>query len=124
MARRAALARAMALDPELIMYDEPFAGQDPISMGVIVKLIKELNESLGLTSIIVTHDVEEVLTIADYVYVIADKKVVGHGTPEMLKTANNPLVHQFLNGEADGPVPFHYSAPSLEQEVLGVRNAK
>ncbi len=124
MARRAALARAIALDPDLIMYDEPFAGQDPISMGVIVKLIKELNESLGLTSIIVTHDVEEVLTIADYVYVIADKKVVGQGTPAELQAADNPLVHQFLNGEADGPVPFHYAAASLEDEVLGVRDVK
>ena len=123
MARRAALARAMALDPELIMYDEPFAGQDPISMGVIVKLIKELNESLGLTSIVVTHDVAEVLTIADYVYIIADKKVIGHGTPAELQESDNPLVHQFLHGEADGPVPFHYAAPSLAEDLLGAKDA-
>ncbi|GAB3288726.1 ATP-binding cassette domain-containing protein [Pseudidiomarina andamanensis] len=123
MARRAALARAIALDPELIMYDEPFAGQDPISMGVIVKLIKELNQSLGLTSIVVTHDVAEVMTIADYVYIIADKKVVGHGTPSQLEASDDPLVHQFLHGEADGPVPFHYAAPSLEDELLGGNNA-
>src|SRR5690606_5318378 len=97
MARRAALARAIALDPELIMYDEPFAGQDPISIGVIVKLIKELNQSLGLTSIVVTHDVAEVMTIADYVYIIADKKVVGHGTPSQLEASDDPLVHQFLH---------------------------
>ncbi|WP_417665844.1 ATP-binding cassette domain-containing protein [Pseudidiomarina sp.] len=123
MARRAALARAMALDPELIMYDEPFAGQDPISMGVIVKLIKELNESLGLTSIVVTHDVAEVLTIADYVYIIADKKVIGHGTPSELQKSDNALVHQFLHGEADGPVPFHYAAPSLADDLLGATDA-
>ncbi|MDX1525788.1 MULTISPECIES: ATP-binding cassette domain-containing protein [Pseudidiomarina] len=124
MSRRAALARSIALDPELIMYDEPFAGQDPISMGVIIKLIKELNESLGLTSIIVTHDVEEVLTIADYVYIIADKQVVGHGTPEQLLSSDNALVHQFLHGEADGPVPFHYRAPTLADELLGAGDAK
>jgi phospholipid/cholesterol/gamma-HCH transport system ATP-binding protein len=124
MARRAALARAIALDPELIMYDEPFAGQDPISMGVIVKLIKELNQSLGLTSIVVTHDVTEVMTIADYVYIIADKKVVGHGTPSQLEASDDPLVHQFLHGEADGPVPFHYAASSLEDDLLGVDNAR
>ncbi|OZB06928.1 MAG: phospholipid ABC transporter ATP-binding protein MlaF [Idiomarina sp. 34-48-12] len=123
MARRAALARSIALDPELIMYDEPFAGQDPISMGVIVKLIKELNQSLGLTSIVVTHDVAEVMTIADYVYIIADKKVVGHGTPSQLESSDDPLVHQFLHGEADGPVPFHYAAPPLEDELLGGNNA-
>lgn len=119
MARRAALARAIALDPELILYDEPFAGQDPISMGVIVKLIKELNQSLGLTSIVVTHDIAEVMTIADYVYILADKKVVGHGTPTELEQSDNPLIHQFLHGEADGPVPFHYAAKSLEEDLLG-----
>lgn len=121
MARRAALARAIALDPELIMYDEPFAGQDPISMGVIVKLIKSLNNSLGLTSVVVTHDVAEVLTIADKVVIIADKKVVAEGSPEALKNSDDPLVHQFLSGEADGPVPFHYRAPSLADEILGLQ---
>ncbi|WP_411359226.1 ATP-binding cassette domain-containing protein [Pseudidiomarina salilacus] len=124
MARRAALARAIALDPELIMYDEPFAGQDPISMGVIVRLIKSLNNSLGLTSIVVTHDVTEVMTIADYVNIIADKKVVAQGSPAELQASDDPLVHQFLAGEADGPVPFHYAAPSLAEDILGDRNAR
>ncbi len=124
MARRAALARAIALDPELIMYDEPFAGQDPISMGVIVKLIKSLNNSLGLTSVVVTHDVAEVLTIADKVVIIADKKVVAEGSPEELKNSDDPLIHQFLSGEADGPVPFHYRAPSLAEEILGAQQGE
>ena len=124
MARRAALARAIALDPELIMYDEPFAGQDPISMGVIVRLIKSLNNSLGLTSIVVTHDVTEVMTIADYVNIIADKKVVAQGSPAELEASDDPLVHQFLAGEADGPVPFHYAAPSLAEDIIGDRNAR
>ncbi|MDN7126302.1 ATP-binding cassette domain-containing protein [Pseudidiomarina terrestris] len=119
MARRAALARAIALDPELIMYDEPFAGQDPISMGVIVKLIKSLNNSLGLTSVVVTHDVAEVLTIADKVFIIADKKVVAEGTPEELKASDDDLVQQFLSGDADGPVPFHYKAESFAKDILG-----
>ncbi|RUO62453.1 ATP-binding cassette domain-containing protein [Pseudidiomarina insulisalsae] len=119
MSRRAALARAIALDPELIMYDEPFAGQDPISMGVIVKLIKSLNSSLGITSVVVTHDVAEVLTIADQVFIVADQKVVASGSPEELKQSDDPLVQQFLEGEADGPVAFHYKAPSLAKEVLG-----
>ena len=119
MARRAALARAIALDPELIMYDEPFAGQDPISMGVLVKLIKALNDSLQLTSVVVTHDVTEVLTIADYIYILAEKKVIGSGTPEQIKQSDSPLVQQFLKGHADGPVPFHYPADDLEQTFLG-----
>jgi phospholipid/cholesterol/gamma-HCH transport system ATP-binding protein len=119
MARRAALARAIALDPELIMYDEPFAGQDPISMGVLVKLIKALNDALQLTSVVVTHDVTEVLTIADYIYILADKRVIGSGTPEEIKNSESPLVQQFLQGHADGPVPFHYPAESTEQAFLG-----
>lgn len=119
MARRAALARAIALDPRLIMYDEPFAGQDPISMGVLVKLIKELNDALNLTSIVVTHDVTEVLTIADYIYIIADKRVIGYGTPEEIKHSESALVQQFLQGQADGPVPFHYPADSLSKALLG-----
>lgn len=121
MARRAALARAIALDPELIMYDEPFAGQDPISMGVIVKLIKELNDALNLTSVVVTHDVAEVMSIADYVYILADKRVIGEGTPEQIQNHESELVQQFLRGEADGPVPFHYPARSLQQEFLESR---
>jgi len=119
MARRAALARAIALDPELIMYDEPFAGQDPISMGVLVKLIKALNDALQLTSVVVTHDVTEVLTIADYIYILADQKVIGSGTPEEIKNSDSPLVQQFLQGLADGPVPFHYPAGDLQTALLG-----
>lgn len=118
MARRAALARSMALDPELIMYDEPFAGQDPISMGVLVKLIKELNDALNLTSVVVTHDVTEVLTIADYIYILAEKKIIGEGTPEQIKQSESPLVQQFLQGKADGPVPFHFPAESIEKDFL------
>jgi phospholipid/cholesterol/gamma-HCH transport system ATP-binding protein len=116
MARRAALARAIALDPELIMYDEPFAGQDPISMGVLVKLIKALNDALSLTSIVVTHDVTEVLTIADYLYILADKRIIGEGTPEQIRQNPSPMVQQFLKGQADGPVPFHFAAKSLSEE--------
>ena len=101
------------------MYDEPFAGQDPISMGVIVRLIKELNNALGLTSIVVSHDVTEVMSIADYVYVVADKKVIGQGTPEQLRQDKSELVQQFLKGEADGAVPFHYKAAAYEDELMG-----
>ena len=119
MARRAALARAIALDPDLIMYDEPFAGQDPISMGVLVKLIRELNDALDLTSIVVTHDVTEVLTIADYIYILADKRVIGEGTADEIRNSDSELVQQFLKGEADGPVPFHYPAESLSNSLLG-----
>jgi len=119
MARRAALARAIALDPELIMYDEPFAGQDPISMGVLVKLIKALNKALDLTSIVVTHDVKEVLGIADYAYIMANKTIIGAGTPEQIKNSDSPLVQQFLRGDADGPVPFHFPANPVEADLLG-----
>lgn len=119
MARRAALARAIALDPDLIMYDEPFAGQDPISMGVLVKLIKELNDALNLTSIVVTHDVTEVLTIADYIYILADKRIIGAGTPDEIRNSDSELVQQFLQGNADGPVPFHFPADDLKQSLLG-----
>jgi phospholipid/cholesterol/gamma-HCH transport system ATP-binding protein len=122
MARRAALARAIALDPELILYDEPFAGQDPISMGVIVRLIQDLGKTLGLTSVVVTHDVPEVMSIADYIYIIADKKIIGHGTPEQIRQDSSPLVKQFVKGESDGPVPFHYPAPPLVDELLGARS--
>jgi len=119
MARRAALARAIALDPELILYDEPFAGQDPISMGVIVRLIKALNDAVGLTSVVVTHDVPEVMSIADYIYIIAERKVIGHGTPEQILGQDSPLVQQFVKGESDGPVPFHYKAAPYEYELIG-----
>ena len=119
MARRAALARAIALDPDLIMYDEPFAGQDPISMGVLVKLIKALNKALDLTSIVVTHDVTEVLEIADYAYILANKTIIGEGTPEQIRNSDSELVQQFLQGTADGPVPFHFPAGNLAEELLG-----
>lgn len=116
MARRAALARAIALDPELIMYDEPFVGQDPITMAVLVRLIKTLNDNLGLTSVIVTHDVTEVFHIADYAYIIAGGHVIGAGTPQQLRSSNDSRIKQFINGEFDGPVPFHYQCekPYLE----------
>ena len=107
MQRRAALARAIALEPEMVLYDEPFAGQDPISMGVLVKLIKELSDALSLTSVVVSHDVSEVLSIADYVYVIADKRIIAQGTPAELKQADTPQLRQFIDGMPDGPVPFH-----------------
>lgn len=118
MARRAALARSIALDPDLIMFDEPFVGQDPISMGVLVRLIRDLNSSLNLTSIIVSHDVKEVMEIADYLYIMADKRVIGHGTTEELLESDSELVQQFLHGEADGPVPFHFAADSLQQDIM------
>jgi phospholipid/cholesterol/gamma-HCH transport system ATP-binding protein len=118
MARRAALARSIALDPELIMYDEPFAGQDPISMGVLVRLIKSLNQVLGLSSLIVTHDVTEVLSIADHVVIIAEQGVIGTGTPEQMLQHSSPLVQQFLKGLSDGPVPFHFKAAPYEDELL------
>ena len=119
MARRVALARAIALDPELILYDEPFAGQDPISMGVIVRLIKDLGDALGLTSLVVSHDVPEVMSIADYIYIIAEKRIIGHGTPEQIYQDESPLVRQFVKGEPDGPVPFHYKAFPYRDELIG-----
>ncbi len=118
MARRVALARAIALDPELILYDEPFAGQDPISMGVIVRLISSLSDALGLTSVVVSHDVKEVMSIADYIYIVADKKIIGQGTPAEISAQTSPLVQQFVQGEADGPVAFHYPASSFESELI------
>lgn len=124
MNRRVALARAIALDPELIMYDEPFAGQDPIVMGVLVRLIRSLRDALGLTTIIVSHDVTETLSIADYVYVVADGKVMGEGTPEQLRASSSEYVQQFLLGQADGPVKFQYSqTPYLtSKEDTATRN--
>lgn len=118
MARRVALARAISLDPELIMYDEPFTGQDPISMGILVKLVRTLNDALGLTSIIVSHDVQETMQIADYVYVIAGKKVVGQGTPESVSKDSSKQLQQFIQGLPDGPVPFDYPAKPLAQDFL------
>ncbi|SEA76397.1 phospholipid/cholesterol/gamma-HCH transport system ATP-binding protein [Lonsdalea quercina] len=118
MARRAALARAIALDPQLIMFDEPFVGQDPITMGVLVKLIDELNHALGVTCIVVSHDVPEVLSIADYAYIIADQRVVAEGSPDDLQHNADPRVRQFLDGIADGPVPFRYPAGDYTRELL------
>ena len=118
MARRVALARAIALDPELILYDEPFAGQDPISMGVIVRLIRSLSDALGLTSVVVSHDVPEVMSIADYIYIIAEQKIIGQGTPEQIRQDDSLLVKQFVQGEADGPVPFHFDAPDYKNELV------
>ena len=118
MARRVALARAIALDPMMIMYDEPFTGQDPISMGVLVQLIRKLNDALGLTSIIVSHDVAETAAISDYIYVLSNGKVVGEGTPEALQRSDSQWVKQFIQGLPDGPVPFHYPAPDYAEELL------
>ena len=118
MARRVALARAIALDPMMVMYDEPFTGQDPISKGVLVSLLKNLNDALHLTSILVSHDVEETLSIADDVYVISAGKVVEHGTVDSIQASESEWVRQFIRGEKDGPVPFHYSAPELMDDLM------
>ena len=118
MARRVALARAIALDPMMIMYDEPFTGQDPISMGVLVKLIRQLNDAARLTSLVVSHDVKETSAIADLVYIISDGKVIESGAPEMLHEQGCEWTRQFMHGLPDGPVPFHYPAPDLEQDLL------
>ncbi len=118
MARRVAMARAIALDPTMILYDEPFTGQDPISMGVLVLLIKALNEALGLTSIIVSHDVQETAQIADYIYIISNGKVVDHGTPEQIDNSPSEWVQQFMKGAADGPVHFHYPAKDYIDDLL------
>jgi len=118
MARRVALARAIALDPMMIMYDEPFTGQDPISMGALVLLIKSLNTTLGLTSIIVSHDVQETAAIADYIYVLSGGKVVGQGTPQEIQQSTSEWVQQFMNGNPDGPVHFHYPAKEYMDDLL------
>lgn len=118
MARRVAMARALALDPNMIMYDEPFTGQDPISLGVLVKLIQTLNQTLGLTSIIVSHDVQETATIADYIYLLSAGKIAGQGTPEALNTSESAWVQQFMQAKADGPVPFHYPAHDFTSDLL------
>ena len=120
MARRVALARTVALDPMLILYDEPFAGLDPISLTVVGELIRRLNDALGATSVIVTHDVQESLKIVDYIYFIADGVIVAEGTPDEILASKMPYVHQFVNGEIDGPVPFHYPGGDYKMD-LGVR---
>ena len=122
MARRVALARAVALDPMLVMYDEPFAGLDPISLGVIGQLIRRSNDALGATSVVVTHDVQQSLHIVDYVYLMADGRIVAAGTPDEMRASSEPTVHQFIHGEADGPVGFHYPAGNFAAE-LGLEHA-
>ncbi|MDE2119382.1 MAG: ABC transporter ATP-binding protein [Betaproteobacteria bacterium] len=119
MARRVAMARAVALDPALVMYDEPFAGLDPISLGISARLIRTLNDALGLTGIIVSHDVEETFGIADRVFILGNGRLLAQGTPDELRASNDPLVHQFVRGEPDGPVRFHYPAPDLRDDFLG-----
>ena len=121
MKRRVALARAIALDPQILMYDEPFVGQDPIAMGVLVRLIRLLNDALGITSIVVSHDLAETASIADYLYVVGDTQVLGQGTPEELMHSDNPRIRQFMQGTPDGPVPFHYPAPAYRTDLLGGR---
>ena len=123
MARRVALARTIALDPALILYDEPFAGLDPISMGVTARLIRSLNDALGATSLMVTHDVEQTFEIADYVYMISSAKVAAQGTPAALRASDDPFVRQFINGLPDGPVHFQYPAPDYATD-LGFPNHK
>ena len=120
MARRVALARAVALDPMLVLYDEPFAGLDPISLAIVGQLIRRLNDALGASSIMVTHDVHESLEIVDYLYFVADGRIVARGTPDEIRASSDPFVHQFVNAEADGPVPFHYPAPPIDS-LLDVR---
>lgn len=121
MKRRVALARAIALDPQILMYDEPFVGQDPIAMGVLVRLIRLLNDALGITSIVVSHDLVETASIADYLYVVGDSQVLGQGTPAELMNSDNPRIRQFMKGQADGPVPFHFPAPDYRDDLLGAR---
>jgi phospholipid/cholesterol/gamma-HCH transport system ATP-binding protein len=116
MARRVALARAIALDPDLMMYDEPFAGLDPISMGVAANLIRNLNDALGATSIVVSHDVDETFLIANQVVFLANGRVAAQGSPEEIRASTDPLVQQFVGGHADGPVRFHYSASSIAED--------
>lgn len=122
MARRVALARTIALDPEMILYDEPFTGLDPISLSVTVQLIKSLNDAMGLTSLLVTHDVEEACSIADYICLLSDGHVIGFDTPENLMNSGSEQVRQFMQGKPDGPVPFHFPAEKVEDDLLGGRD--
>ena len=117
MARRVALARAIALDPDVMMYDEPFTGQDPISLGVVLKLIKSLNDSLNLTSVVVSHDIQEVMSIADFIIIVANQGILATGSPDEIKQSSSELVQQFLFGTPDGPVPFHYPAKAFVEEL-------
>jgi phospholipid/cholesterol/gamma-HCH transport system ATP-binding protein len=118
MSRRVALARAIVMDPEILIYDEPFVGLDPISLGVILRLIRRLNDALGITSIVVSHDVQEISTVADVVFLLSGGKVVAQGTPQQLHSYPSEIVRQFMGGLADGPVPFHFPAPDYFGELL------
>ena len=118
MSRRVALARAIVMDPEILIYDEPFVGLDPISLGVILRLIRRLNDALGITSVVVSHDVHEISTVADAVFLLSGGKVVAHGTPQQLQSYPSEIVRQFIGGLADGPVPFHFPAPDYFGELL------
>ncbi|MGQ5522824.1 ABC transporter ATP-binding protein [Chitinimonas sp. PSY-7] len=122
MARRVALARAIALDPMLMMYDEPFAGLDPISLGVVGQLIRKLNDALGATSILVTHDVIESLQIVDYIYFVSEGAIVAQGTPDEIRASTEPFVRQFVGGLPDGPVPFQYPAKAYAEDLMGLQN--
>ncbi len=117
MARRVALARAVSLDPMLVLYDEPFAGLDPISLGIVGQLIRRLNDALGITSIVVTHDVYESLKIVDYMYFVSEGRIIARGTPDEVRQSSDPFVRQFVDGEPDGPVPFHYPARSYAEDL-------
>ncbi len=119
MARRVALARAMVMDPDILIYDEPFVGLDPISMGVIVRLVRRMNDALGISSILVSHDVDEISTVSDCSYLISDGKVAASGSPEELNRASSEVVRQFMHGMADGPVAFHFDAPDYAEQLLG-----
>lgn len=119
MARRVALARAMVMDPDILIYDEPFVGLDPISMGVIVRLVRKMNDALGISSIVVSHDVDEISTVSDRTYLISDGKVAASGSPDELRQGSSELVRQFMNGMADGPVAFHFDAPDYAEQLLG-----
>jgi phospholipid/cholesterol/gamma-HCH transport system ATP-binding protein len=119
MARRVALARAIVMDPALLIYDEPFVGLDPISMGVVLRLIRQMNDALGITSIVVSHDVHEISAVADCTYLLSEGRVVASGSPDELRGSQSEIVRQFMNGMADGPVPFHFPAPDYETQLLG-----
>ncbi len=122
MSRRVALARAMVMDPYILIYDEPFVGLDPISMGVIVRLVRQMNDALGISSILVSHDVQEIATVADCSYLISDGKVAASGSPDELRKTSSDVVRQFMHGMADGPVAFHYAAPDYTEQLLGRDN--
>ena len=121
MARRVALARAIALDPDLVLYDEPFAGLDPISLGTAARLIRQLNDSLGLTSVVVSHDLDETFAIADQVIILANGRIAAQGNPDEVRASTDPLVQQFVQAQSDGPVHFHYPAPSVADDFLHQR---